>query len=175
MGLYKYLKQNWGKDKTLQRQRLIDWRTEPVTVKLDHPTRLDRAHALGYKAKQGVFVVRQRIERGGRMRPSFKKGRKSRKRRRRLVLDMNYQAVAEQRAVKKFVNCEVLNSYFVGKDGVNYWFEVIMLDRSHPAVLKDKQLKGVALQKRRAFRGLTSASRKSRGLRRKGFGAEQAR
>ncbi len=166
MGLYKYLKQNWGKDKALQRQRLIDWRTEPVTVKLDHPSRLDRAHALGYKAKQGIFVVRQRIERGGRMRPAFKKGRKPKKRRRRLVLDMNYQSVAEQRAVKKFPNCEVLNSYFVGQDGINYWFEIIMIDRTHPAVIADKQLKWISEQKGRVFRGKTSAERKSRGLRR---------
>lgn len=175
MGLYKYLKQNWEKNPSLQHDRMIQWRTEPVTVKLEHPTRLDRARALGYRAKQGVFVVRQRIERGGRMRPKIKKGRRSKHTRRRLVLDMNYQTVAERRSVKSYPNCEVLNSYFVGKDGINYWYEVILVDRSHPAVLKDKQLSGIAFQKRRAFRGLTSASRKSRGLRRKGLGAEKVR
>lgn len=175
MGAYKYIKENWGKNRILQRDRLTKWRSEPATVKVDHPTRLDRAHALGYKAKQGVFIVRQRIERGGRMRPKFRKGRKPKNMRRRLVLDMNYQSVAEQRAVKKYPNCEVLNSYFVGKDGINYWFEVIMVDRMHPAVLKDKNLMEIAKQKRRVFRGRTSSERKSRGLRRKGFGAEKVR
>lgn len=175
MGAYKYIKQNWGKDKTLQRERLIKWRKEPSTVKAEHSTRLDRARALGYRAKQGVFIVRQRVSRGGRKRQKIRKGRRPKHYRHRLVLDMNYQTVAEQRAAKSYPNCEVLNSYFVGKDGINYWYEIIMVDRSHPAVLKDKSFKEIAKQRRRVLRGKTSSARKSRGLRRKGIGAEKAR
>ncbi|KKT75754.1 MAG: 50S ribosomal protein L15e, partial [Candidatus Peregrinibacteria bacterium GW2011_GWA2_44_7] len=40
-------------------------RKEPVTLVLEHPTRLDRARSLGYKAKQGCIVARQRVGRGG--------------------------------------------------------------------------------------------------------------
>ena len=34
--------------------------------------RIDRARSLGYKPKQGVIIVRQRVIRGGRMRPDIK-------------------------------------------------------------------------------------------------------
>ncbi len=40
---------------------------------------------------------------------------------------------------------------------------------------KQLKLKNIAKKKGRAFRGLTSAGRKSRGLRRKGKGAEKVR
>ena len=70
---------------------------------------------------------------------------------------------------------EVLNSYFLAKDGTYSWYEVILVDREHPAVKADKQLSGIAKQRGRVFRGLTSAGRKMRGLRWKGKGAEKVR
>jgi len=70
---------------------------------------------------------------------------------------------------------EVLNSYYVGKDGKHYWFEVILIDLNHPSVLNDKQYSQLVLQTRRVFRGLTSSAKKSRGLRNKGKGAEKVR
>jgi len=71
----------------------------------------------------------------------------------------------------------VLNSYFVGKDSVSEWFEVLLVDPSNPCIKNDPQLGWVCSQKQkgRAFRGLTSAGRKSRGLLRKGTGAEKVR
>jgi large subunit ribosomal protein L15e len=90
---------------------------------------------------------------------------------------MNYQEIAERRAVSKFVNCEVLNSYEVAKDGAHYWYEVILVDPNHPAIKADKHYAWLSqgANKRRAFRGITSAGRKSRGLRNKGKGAEKIR
>jgi large subunit ribosomal protein L15e len=181
MGLYQYIRKIWKDPQTnlgaLWTQRLIDWRKEPVTLRIERPTRLDRARSLGYKAKPGFLIVRQRVDRGGRMRPKLKKGRKSSKQRRKLVLGMNYQEIAERRAVAKFVNCEVLNSYEVAKDGSHYWFEVILVDPNHPSVMADKHTAWLSqgANKRRAMRGLTSAGRKSRGLRNKGKGAEKIR
>ena len=44
-------------NKELWKDRLLKWRREPVTVKLEHPTRIDRARSLGFKAKKGVFIT----------------------------------------------------------------------------------------------------------------------
>ena len=173
MSLYKYIRQAWKKPNN--QQRLIKWRQEPVTVKVDHPTRLDRARSLGYKAKKGIIVVRQRVNRGGKQRPKFKGGRRSKHMRRRKVLGKNYQQIAEERANKKFPNLEVLNSYEVGKDGKHYWYEIILVDASNPTIQADKNLAWLTNKKRRAYRGLTSAARKARGLRHKGKGAEKIR
>src|SRR3989338_3025163 len=117
MGMYKYLRESWKSQaddvSELWRQRKIQWRKEPATVRVERPTRLDRARSLGYKAKPGFILVRQRVDRGGRQRPTIRKGRKPRHRSRRKDLSISYQVVAEQRSQKKFVNCTVLNSYFV--------------------------------------------------------------
>ena len=149
--------------------RLIQWRAGEAAVVVEKPLRLDRARALGYKAKKGFVVVRIRLIRGGRQRPRHKHGRKSRKQHVRKILKMSYQWVAEQRASKKFENLEVLNSYYVGKDGKHYFFEVIMVDPHAPEIKADKVYNwiGKPENRRRAERGLTSAARKSRGLRTK--------
>ena len=68
MGTYKYIKQAWLKPKStikeILRDRLIQWRHENALTRIDHPTRLDRARNLGYRAKQGFVVVRVRVLRG---------------------------------------------------------------------------------------------------------------
>ncbi len=179
MGIYKYIRESWKNPKKgmkeLYRQRLIKWRKEPVTVKLEKPTRLDKARSVGYKAKPGVFVVRQRVNRGGRMRPKFKSGRRSKHMRRKKIVTKSYQQVAEERAGRKYKNCEVLNSYQVAQDGKFYWFEIILVDRDHPAIKSDKDLAWIKDHKGRAQRGLTSAGTRSRGLQKKGKGAEKVR
>lgn len=157
------------------RQRLIQWRKEDAIIRIDHATRLDRARSLGYKAKPGFILVRVRLPRGGRKREQIRSGRKSRSSGRRKIVNLSYQTVAEQRANKRFVNCEVLNSYYVAKDGISYWFEVIMIDRAHPQILANPVFRSIAAQRGRVYRGLTSSGKKSRGLRRKGKGAEKIR
>ena len=174
MGLYKYLNEAWKKshNKELYRENLINWRQEGALTKLERPTRLDRAHALGYEAKEGFFVVRVKLPRGGRMRPQIRKGRRPKHFRRMKILGMNYQWVAEGRAAKKYHNCEVLNSYFVMKDGGYYWYEVILAD---PEIVKGCGMKWVLNNRNRVGRGLTSAARRSRSLLGKGKGHEKAR
>ena len=82
---------------------------------------------------------------------------------------MNYRWVAEQRAQRKFTNLEVLNSYKIGKDGQHYFFEIILIDPQRHEIKKDKTISWITNKKnkRRVFRGLTSAGKKSRGLRKK--------
>lgn len=159
------------------RPKLIEWRRQPSVLKIERPTRLDRARSLGYKAKQGILIARVKVRRGGRLRPKFTGGRKTPKMRRKLVLAKNYQWIAEERANKKFHNFEVLNSYWVGEDGMHRWFEVILIDPNNPVIKTDKNLKWICEkhQKGRVYRGLTSAGKKARGLRVKGRGAEKAR
>ncbi len=178
MGLYKHLVNRWQEDgmpADLKRARLIAWRRESATTRLEHPTRLDRARALGYRAKQGIFIVRQRLTRGSHRREDWSGGRHSHNMGARLNLHKNYQAIAEVRANKAYPNCEVLNSYYVTEDGKNYWYEIILADRAHPSVLADKRTAWIGKIHGRAFRGITSAGRKHRGLRHKGKGVEKAR
>lgn len=167
MGLVKYLREAWKKPNVeVQRSRMIEWRTGDSIVRVEKPLRLDRARSLGYKAKKGVVVVRVRIKRGGHKRPRPKKARRSARLHIRKNLTMNYREIAEQRASRKYNNMEVLNSYLIGKDGINYFYEVILVDRKSPEILNDKQLGNFVLApKSRALRGLTSAGRKARGLR----------
>ncbi len=179
MGTYKYIRDLWKRPKAnmpeLFRQRLLLWRREPATVRLEHPTRLDRARSLGYKAKQGYFIVRQRVLRGGHTRPKIIGGRKPKSKRQRLALEKNYRQIAEERVHDQFNNCEVLNSYFLVEDGKHKWFEVILVDISHPAIQNDNHINWICDKHGRAERGLTSAGRKSRGLRHNGKGAEKMR
>ena len=181
MGYLKYVQELWKKPKAnlkgLLRERLIEWRKSNAVVRIEKPTRIDRARSLGYKAKQGIVIVRVRVIRGGRKRPLIKKGRRSKHRRRRKVVGKSYQWICEERANKKFVNCEVLGSYQVAKDGKYYYYEIILVDKNHPSIKKDKNLKWICESQHtgRVHRGLTSAGRKSRGLRGKGTGYEKNR
>jgi len=178
MGMYKYIAQAFKNvDKKIQQQRLIQWRKENAVTRIEFPTNLIRARALGYKAKQGLVLVRVRVGRGGKQRPQIKKGRRSKHNYQKLNLGKSYQWLSEERAQKKFLNLEVLNSYKAGKDGKHYWFEVILVDPCHPVIEKDKILQWVARNKahNRVLKGKTSAGRKSRGLMNKGKGAEKIR
>jgi len=179
MALASILKKLWKKPKEspYRQDRLITWRTEGAIVRVEDPTRPDKAHALGYKAKPGFVVVRARIDKGTRRRSRVKKGRKPLKIGTKIPAKKAKQWMVEERVGKKYKNMEVLNSYWVGEDGKHHWYEVILVDRSHPQVLADKSINWVAgsANKGRVFRGLTSAAKKSRGLRNKGEGAEKIR
>jgi len=181
MGMYKYVREAWKKPKAnmpeLWRERLIKWRRDPSTLRIKKPTRIDKARSLGYRAKQGFIIVRQRVMRGGHKRQEGHLKRRSKNARIRMVLGKSYQQITEERANRKYPNCEVLNSYWVAKDGRYYWYEVILVDKSSPSILADKRINWIAepQHKGRVFRGLTSAARKSRGLRNKGKGAEKIR
>ncbi|MBU3897220.1 MAG: 50S ribosomal protein L15e [Nanoarchaeota archaeon] len=174
MGYYKYMKNVYDTEEytALMKERVISWAKEPVFVKIDRPTKLDRAHTLGYKAKQGFVMVRVRIGKGGSKREKPAGGRKPLKAgMRKYTPEMNKQHIAEGRVAKKFINLEVLNSYYIAETGKFFWFEVILVDPQHPCIVKDKQIKWIRDQRGRVFRGLTSSGKSSRGLGRgRGFG-----
>ena len=169
-GLYHHLREVWKKPSTeMLKSRMIQWRAGNSVVKVEKPLRLDRARALGYKAKKGILVARVKLIRGGRHRPRFKRGRKTSNMTIRKTLKMNYQWVAEMRAAKKYHNLEVLNSYQIGQDGKHYFYEVILVDPNATEIKSDKNLSWIAngTNRKRVERGLTSAAKKSRGLRSK--------
>jgi len=180
---YKYVAKAWKKPEAsfvneLMRQRAIEWRKQPTILSIERPTRLDRARKLGYKAKQGFVVARVRVRRGGLRKIRPKAGRRPK----RMGVTKykpakSMRLIAEERAARKFPNLEVLNSYWVWEDGRFKWFEVIMVDPSHPAIKSDKDVNWICedVHRGRALRGLTSAGKEVRGLRHKGHGAEKVR
>ncbi|MBS3081787.1 50S ribosomal protein L15e [Candidatus Pacearchaeota archaeon] len=166
--MYHYLREAWKKpDMVTLRERMIAWRAGGAVEVVDKPLRLDRARSLGYKAKKGFIVARIRVMRGGRTRTRIAvKGRKSRKQTNRKTLKMSYRWVAEMRATKYFNNLEVLNSYWIGKDGKHYFYEVILVDPAKPEIKNDRTLNWINGNSHsgRVERGLTSAGKQSRGL-----------
>jgi large subunit ribosomal protein L15e len=145
--------------KALMQERVIHWRKQPAMIRINKPTRINKARTVGYKAKSGYVVVRVRVRRKGLRKQRPKMGR----RQKRMGVNKykpakSIKLIAEERAAKKYPNLEILNSYWVWQDGMNKWFEVILIDNT---LINDINLgKG----KGRVFRGLTSAGRKTRGL-----------
>lgn len=169
--MYKYLKELWKKSteelKKLMKERLIKWRRGPSVVRVNKPTRLNRARALGYKAKQGFVIVRVRVRKGGRRKPRPRAGRRPK---RMGVYGFapakSLRLIAEERAARKYPNLEVLNSYYIAEDGKYKWYEVILIDPNHPAIKNDPEINWICQpsQRGRVFRGKTAAGRKMRGL-----------
>jgi len=178
MGGYKYMTELWKKKQSdvlrfLKRVRAWNYRQLPRVHRTTHPTRPDKAHMLGYKRSPGFVVYRVRVRRGGRRRPNRKGvvyGKPANQGINQLKNTKNLQSIAEERAGRTATNLRVLNSYYVTEDGSHKWFEVLLVDPRHKKVQADPQINWIcrAQHKRREARGLTSAGRKHRGLRRKG-------
>jgi large subunit ribosomal protein L15e len=180
--VYDYIGDQWKKPdlsyKSPQQQRLIQWRKEENFTRVERPLRLDRARTLGYRAKPGYIVVRASVRRGGLRKPTIKGGRKpSTKGISKITMKKNTQRIAEERTAKRFPNMEVLNSYWVGEDGKQLFYEVILVDPVHPSIMSDPKINWITdvSNKRRVLRGKTSAGQRGRGLRHKGRGAEKVR
>jgi large subunit ribosomal protein L15e len=180
---YGYITDAWNDPKNsyvknLQWERRIEWRKEENFLRIERPTRLDRARRLGYKAKQGYVLVRGRVRKGSLRKRQIKGGRgPKRKGINKITAGKNLQRIAEERACKRYPNLEVLNSYWVDKDGKHEWFEIIMIDPHHPVIKSDPKINWICTGKHkgRAYRGLTSAGKRGRGLGNKGKGAEKIR
>ncbi|MDH4122733.1 MAG: 50S ribosomal protein L15e [Thermoplasmata archaeon] len=183
--MYGFIREGWKRPddnvdmKQLIWERMIEWRRENSFVRIDRPTRLDRARELGYKAKPGFAIVRARVRKGGMRKHTIRKGRKPKKKGiNKITLRKSTQVIAEERTSKRYPNMEALASYWVGEDGKHQWFEVILIDPMHPVIRKDPKVNWICdpANRGRAFRGLTPAGKRSRGLvRGKGIGHEKVR
>jgi large subunit ribosomal protein L15e len=169
---YKQMESMWKSPKEMDgwKSMLIQFRKESSIIRAGKPTRLGRARELGYKAKQGFVIVRVKVPRGRRKTPKHAGGRRPKASGRFYPLLKSFQVVAEERAQRKFPNLRVLNSYWVGEDGINKWYECIMVDPNHGSIKSDRNVNWIisSKQKGRANRGLTSSGRKARGLRHRG-------
>ena len=147
---YQHMNETWLKEQKkrtdLIKGRLIVWRKQGSIVKLNRPSRLGRARSLGYKAKQGYIVVRIKTGRGPREKPRPRMGRKPRS-----LGVVKYTPKKSRRWIAE--------------------------DPNHPVIYNDPNINWICdpAQKGRENRGLTSAGKRSRGLRKKGRGAEKMR
>ncbi|MBW6518777.1 MAG: 50S ribosomal protein L15e [ANME-2 cluster archaeon] len=181
--MYGYIRDAWkNPDETyvheLRWHRLQEWRREASVQRIEKPTRLDRARGLGYKAKQGIVMARVSIRRGGARKSRYIRGRRTKRMgMTKITRGKSIQRMAEERAARRFPNLQVLNSYWVGEDGKHKWYEIIMVDISHPVIKSDPNLNWLCepAQKGRVFRGKTSAGIKGRGQRKRGNGTEKNR
>jgi len=181
MGAYKYLEEMWRKKQSdvlrfLLRVRAWEYRQLPKIYRCNKPTRTDKAHQLGYKAKEGYVVYRVAVRRGSRKRPNHKGivfGKPKNQGINQIKSKRNLQSVAEGRIGRRAGNLRVLNSYWVNSDATYKYFEVILVDPSHSVIRNDPKINWIVnpVHKHREQRGLTSAGRKYRGLRKKGHRA----
>jgi large subunit ribosomal protein L15e len=124
------------------KHRIIAWRRGPRVVRVQRPTRLDRARSIGYKAKQGVVVARVRLSRGGmRMKRPVAGRRPKHLGTVKIKGNLSEADVARQRARRRFPNMHILGSYPLARDGRFSWFEVVMVDTSHPAIQSDREFR----------------------------------
>ncbi|MFB5618677.1 MAG: 50S ribosomal protein L15e [Candidatus Nitrosomaritimum aestuariumsis] len=132
----------WNENSPDIRDRVVGWRKQNAITRIDRPSRIQRARRLGYKAKQGIVVVRMRVGTGGMRKQRPTGGRRPKHLGvTRIKADDNMKKVAERRVLEKYPNMKLLGSYFVYKDGMHYWFEIIMADPQHPRISQDKELR----------------------------------
>ncbi len=131
----------WKENSPEIRDRVVGWRKQAAVTRIDKPSRLQRARRLGYKAKQGIIVVRMRVGTGGMRKQRPTGGRRPKHLGvTRIKADDDMRTVANRRAIQRYPNMKFLGSYFIYKDGRHYWFEVILADPSHPRIIQDKEL-----------------------------------
>jgi len=124
------------------RQRAVVWRNENAVTRVEKPSRIARARRLGYKAKQGIIVIRMRVGTGGMRKQRPRGGRRPKHLGvTKIKADVSMKQVAERRVLQRYPNMKLLGSYFLYKDGMHYWFEVILADPSHPRIAKDKEIR----------------------------------
>jgi large subunit ribosomal protein L15e len=131
----------WKHNTNELKSKAILWRTESTIHRIQRPSRIDRARRLGYKAKQGIAVVRVRVGRGGMRKQRPVSGRRPKHQGVvHIKQGISMRKVAERRVNEKFPNMEVLGSYYLHKDGMNIWYEVILADPYHPSIANDREM-----------------------------------
>ena len=132
----------WKSNSTELREKAVIWRKQNAVTRVDKPSRITRARRLGYKAKQGITVVRMRVGTGGMRKQRPRGGRRPKHLGvTRIKAAVSMKQVAERRVLERYPNMKLLGSYFLYKDGMHYWFEIILADPSHPRIAKDKEIR----------------------------------
>merc|ERR1711862_607612 len=173
-----YLQELWKKKQCeamqfILRMRAWEYRQLPTMHRAQRPSRPDKARRLGYKAKQGFVVYRCAVRRGSRKTANPKGivyGKPKSQGINQMKCTKNLRSLAEERVGRKMGALRVLNSYWVGQDGTYKYFEVICVDPAHNAVRNDAKLNWMCnpVHKHREIRGLTSAGKQFRVMRKRG-------
>ena len=133
----------WRENAPELRAKAVEWRRQNSLVRLERPSRIQKARQLGYKAKQGIVVIRMRVGRGNMRRKRPVAGRRPKHLGvLRIKPALSMQKVAERRVLERHPNMKLLGSYYLYQDGLYLWYEVILADPSHPRILKDKEIRG---------------------------------
>ena len=134
---------NMWKDNSAElRKKATIWRKQNAIIRIVKPSRISRARRLGYKAKQGIIVVRMRVGTGGMRKQRPRGGRRPKHLGvTRIKAAVSMKQVAERRVLERYRNMKLLGSYYLYKDGMHYWYEVILADPSHKRIVKDKEIR----------------------------------
>lgn len=152
------------------RLALTEARQSESVYRVERPFNLIRARTLGYKAKTGYVLYRATVKKGDPLRSQFNNGNTRGKcvnaGIHQIKSSVNDQTQAEMLVGRTHTNMRVFNSYMIGKDAHNKYYEVIAVDSNHNSIRNDPKINFLcdAVHKRRECRGLTSAGKKSRGL-----------
>ncbi|KAI5181513.1 large subunit ribosomal protein L15e [Nematocida sp. AWRm80] len=174
MSAYEYMAQiqrNKQSDvmRYLLRIRCWEYRQRGMIHKAERPTCPDKARRLGYLKKRGIVIYRVKIRRGGRRRIA-KNGKTNGKPGGQGIHQQmerkSLQAMAEMKVGKKLGGLRLLSSYWVGQDTTYKHYEVILVDPTVKSIREDPRLNWICTNKmkHRECRGLTAATKKSRGL-----------
>lgn len=110
------------------RNRLASWRKQNTIVRVDKPTRIERARSLGFKENNKSIVVRVRVRKGNPYKLRPKAGRRPKRMGvKQWTYKLSDKRIAEGRARAKYSNMRVSGSYLVGEDGLYKWYEVVLL------------------------------------------------
>jgi large subunit ribosomal protein L15e len=132
----------WKDKSAEEREQAGLWRKQNAMIRIAKPSRISRARRLGYKAKQGIVVVRMRVGTGGMRKQRPRGGRRPKHLGvTRIKAAVSMKQVAERRVLERYRNMKLFGSYFLYKDGMYYWFEVILADPSHKRIAKDKEIR----------------------------------
>ncbi len=133
----------WKENSPELRAKAIEWRKQHALERIERPSRLFKARQLGYKAKQGVVVVRMRVGRGNMRKKRPVAGRRPKHLGvLRIKPALSMQRVAERRVMERFPNLRLLGSYYLYQDGIYLWYEIILADASHPSISNDREMRG---------------------------------
>lgn len=133
MGAAKYIAKNERNvylNEKRRREILMELVKAPMIYRVDHPTRLFKARALGYKAKQGYFIVRIRISKGLTRRERPNHARHPSKAGIYFGYALSAKEIAKHRIQRKYPNADILGIYYLVENGNYKWFEAVLKDKS---------------------------------------------
>src|SRR2546428_8421214 len=115
---YECLQQLWRKHDPERlgwlRQEAVEWRRDPVIMRIRRPTRPDKGSLLGYKAKQGIIMVRVRVRTGGARKPRPASGRRQKALGSvKFTRAISFQRVGENGPLRKATNMIVMIAYYL--------------------------------------------------------------